>query len=202
MEALEKTNKNEETALQIAAKYGNEGVVRQLLNFSPRESREMINKRLSILYMAIVEGYTSMVKKMLEIEPSLAYAQFPDGTFPIHVATREGNMDLIRYFTEKHPHCVELLDPHGRNLFHIAAEENHKDLFRDMLIRCTNVELNNARDYKGNTPLHIAAMKGHRSIMRAIWENNCSAETVQNKEGLTPFQLSARQLKVTEVCLN
>ncbi|KAF3321408.1 ankyrin repeat-containing protein [Carex littledalei] len=123
--------------------------------------------------------------------------------YPVHVAARMGNMGLAIHFIEKYPNFAELLDSRGRNFFHIVAEENLSNL-RDFfwnIFKVTSVgeiivKMNNAMDYEGNTPWHIAAMGGRSKVMRAIWENkkNHVAETIRNNEGITPFELSARQL--------
>ncbi|XP_078154298.1 uncharacterized protein LOC144549436 [Carex rostrata] len=203
-DAIKEIDKNGDTPFHVAAKHGHVHVIRKLMEWDPKIAHRVNNEMLCPLYIAIMKNYTRMVKEMLEVDPTLAYIPFSDGMFPVHLAACMGNIELVIHFIKQYPNCAKLLDPRGRNLFHIAAEKNQAKFFTN-LFEDTNMgrmikQMNNATDNEGNASLHIAAMKGHESIMKAIWKKRMciDAEKIRNNEGLTPFELSTRQLKTNE----
>ncbi|KAJ4780482.1 Ankyrin repeat protein family-like protein [Rhynchospora pubera] len=203
-DALGKTNENEDTAFHVAANHNHKGVVSELMKLDPQAAYEENKQGFSPLYIAIVEDHTSSVIAMLQVDATLACTQFSDGTFPVHVAARRGNAELVEHFLREYPDYAKLLDSCGRNLFHMAAEQGNSDVFTEVfaLAKDDNPQISqmvesmiNARDYEGNTPLHLAAMKGHESVMTAILDklNYAQAAQVQNRKGETAFNLSFDQ---------
>ncbi|XP_078154787.1 protein ACCELERATED CELL DEATH 6-like [Carex rostrata] len=202
-DALEEINEQGDTAMHVATKHGHIDCGKRLLWLNHEILYKVNNEMLSAIHIAITKGYTEMVKYMLAVDPTLGRTQFPDEVFPVHLIALTGNANLVIHFMEMYPNHAELLDSRGRNIFHIAAEENHKIVFLEIFTKSfANKEkagrMNNAVDYEGNTPMHIAAMKGHTSIVRVIWESKSQidifAERFPNNEGLTPFEVSLRQL--------
>ncbi|KAJ4806961.1 Ankyrin repeat protein family-like protein [Rhynchospora pubera] len=204
-DALGETIENGDTALHVAAKHNNESVVSELLRLDPQAASKKNKQGFSPLYIAIVEDHTWSVKAMLQVDTTLACTQFLDATFPVHVAARRGNVKLVKHFLQEYPEYAKLLDSCGRNLFHMAAEQNHSKVFTELfaLTKDDSSQINqmvqsmiNARDYEGNTPLHLAAMKGHKSVMTAILYklNYDRAALVPNRKGKTAFDLSYDQV--------
>ncbi|KAJ3698430.1 hypothetical protein LUZ61_002135 [Rhynchospora tenuis] len=204
-DALGKTNENGDTALHVAANHDHSGVVSQLMMLDPQAAYKKNKQGFSPLYIATVKGYTDLVQDMLKADINLACTQFSDGSFPIHLAAHMGNTELVEHFLQEYPDDSTLLDPCRRNLFHMAAEEEAADVFTRVFALTENdsphisqmVEsMINALDYEGNTPLHIAAMKGHKSVMREIWDklNQKREALLRNQNGETAFGVSYNQL--------
>ncbi|KAJ3670375.1 hypothetical protein LUZ60_010699 [Juncus effusus] len=207
--------RNQKTAVETPLQNtGTNGKVTQMPN-SAAESAD-ISKTEPIHFLAST-GSASVVEILLESDPNLAYLPDCKGLFPIHLAARAGNVEMITLFIEMFPDTGELLDHRGRNFFHIAAEDSMSEVFamllkyknnfynmKGMLIRML-IRMINETDSKGNTPLHLAAEKGYKSVVETICVISISFEKkilpngidldLQNKKGLTPFDISMIQIK-------
>ncbi|XP_075665021.1 protein ACCELERATED CELL DEATH 6-like [Castanea sativa] len=80
---------------------------------------------------------------------------------------------------------IELLKEEGQNILHVAAMFGKVKVVTYMLKRHDlNVEmLINNKDQNGNTPLHLATMKGHpRVVWHLTWDKRVDLKAL-NKEG-------------------
>ncbi|KAJ3691387.1 hypothetical protein LUZ61_020551 [Rhynchospora tenuis] len=137
-DVLGETNGNGDTALHVAANHNHlQGVVCQLMRLDPQVAYKRNKQGFSPLYIAIVEGHTSLVRTMLEVDIILACTKFSDGTFPVHVAARMGNGALVEHYSREYPDYAKLRDSCGRNLFHMAAEHRHSKVLTKETHHCT-----------------------------------------------------------------
>jgi ankyrin repeat protein len=202
-DVLGETNYHGKTASYIAVKHGHERIFHKLMNL---DRTTVCKEGISLLHLAISKGCTSVVDALLNYNPDLVYHQESNGSFPIHLAVHAQNVELVLYFLKCYPDSGGLLNSAGQNAFHIAAEKNMSDVFTKQFKLSENSphlfkmvsRMVNATDNEGNTPLHIAAMKGCRSIMLSISEankKNNEQYLQRNYKGLTPFDLSVMHIK-------
>jgi ankyrin repeat protein len=195
-DALRQANCKGDTALHEAAIHNHGGICCELMKLDRHMACQANKQGLSALYIAIIEGHNSVVESMLQVDTTLVYTQFSDGMYPVLVAAKMGNKKLVFQFLEKHPRCVEFVDPRGRNIYHMAAEQEDEKLITELSYSDEHKGLLDATDYGGNTPLHIAAMEGHKWVMFALWKKmSDDCNNAPNKKGQTPFDLSAIQMK-------
>ncbi|XP_078159097.1 protein ACCELERATED CELL DEATH 6-like isoform X2 [Carex rostrata] len=197
-DVLQETNEKGETALHVAVKHDFAYICCKLMLLDSEIAYHVNKEMFSPFHIAIDEKHDFVAEQMLCVDPILACTKLTGGMFPVHLAARKNNLLMVLYFMKNFPDYAQLVDSRGRNLCHFVAEEAKGDeffceLFRDYKVMTTR--MNNATDYEGNTPLHIATMKGHMWTMRSIWRMaNCIAETIINNRGLTPYEVSKKQL--------
>jgi ankyrin repeat protein len=89
----------------------------------------------------------------------------------VHIAAYKGHAKTIIVFLQKCIDSYQLLDNSGKNFFHMSAEENRLEVFEQLLGKSTEKldipgideifrNMINSGDCRGNTPLHLAVLKG------------------------------------------
>ncbi|XP_073004787.1 protein ACCELERATED CELL DEATH 6-like isoform X2 [Typha latifolia] len=208
--ALRARNRDGRTALHEAARNGHVDVAVELMSADPGladmvDHAEIANELLkwnqilakitdksgsTPLHYAASAKNDKMVKLLLEHDTCLAYISDLDGLFPVHVAATMGRVGVISAFIEQCPDLDELLDNKGRNLLHTAVEHKSTAIVRYICERSELVKLMNARDYEGNTHLHLAVRNEDQDIVSLLIRNKRVCLNIMNNEGLTPLDLS------------
>lgn len=76
----------------------------------------------------------------------------------------------------------------GQTPLHFAAEENEEVALEEHISRGCEV---NAVDERGNTALHVAARKGHVSIIKVLLRHRAEPDT-RNRDGKLPLDLAKK----------
>ncbi|TSJ81215.1 MAG: ankyrin repeat domain-containing protein [Candidatus Cardinium sp.] len=93
--------------------------------------------------------------------------------------------------------AVQTLDEHDNAAIHVAAERDNLDDFKRLITENPKV-LETVNKY-GNTPLHIAALRGHIALVKWIveWIKNDPTSSnllnIQNNNGHIPAHQAARK---------
>ena len=147
----------------------------------------------SVLLYAISNGYATLVHKIVHLETDIVYSLRFDDAF--RHACKKCNSDIIMDLLtlyEKIPFDISG-DPSPLHM--VVNQEIEHDKIVNML--CKAKVSVGERDQDGNTPLHIAAERGHILITKLLLKYNASA-CCQNLKGQTPLHLAAKGY--TNIC--
>jgi ankyrin repeat protein len=145
------------------------------------------------LHYAVSVKNMDAVELLLKKDKTSAYIADSYGLFPVHVAANLGFLDVIARLLELCPDSDQLVDAQGKSFFHIAVKEKKVHLVRWV---CNNSKLTrvmNAKDFEGNTPMHLAVKTGHLKTFAVLLKSKMVDTGVMNKRGLTPLDLAAAQ---------
>ena len=156
------------------------------------------------LHIAAGMGNVKLVKLFLENRTSPAYVKDQKGLCAFHIAAKEGNVLVMEELITGCPDIYELLDNRGRTALHVAAENGWPEAVNFFLKKPDLKGLINEQDEEGNTPMHLAAVKGRYKILLKL--AGCrDVETNQvNKEGLTTMDKNCSSINlriILQVCL-
>ena len=166
-----------ETALQIAAKYGDKEMVKLLL------TQPNIKVDFESLYNALHNGFGAVAIAILNRNPKLAKVEI-DGENAMHSSVLTGDAEMI-------PALISLLIKYGADInhrdekegltaLHLAAHHGLRDVCAELL-KQERIKVD-ILDKGGFTPLHHAASTGEIECCRILLEKGADAEkTVKGK---------------------
>ena len=129
-----------------------------------------------------------LIKNSTTIHPKDEY-----GLTPLHYAAKYGYISvcqmLLEKFTDKNPKCQLDETP-----FLLAVESNNYFVCELIIRKCKEsyprrdlFTIINSPDNEGITPLHVAAYKGKKELVRLIMENVVDDEAMKSSYLLKPF---------------
>ncbi|KAK7818401.1 ankyrin repeat-containing protein [Quercus suber] len=122
------------------------------------------------------------------------------GWIPLHYAAHFGHVEVVKLFLKENISLAYIGDRERMTTLHISAKEGHHVVIKTLIAECPDTcelldnkyrtavhYLINEQDKDGNTPFHLAAMKGHCEllIMLAYKYNRRIAWMALNKDGLS-----------------
>ncbi|XP_078150752.1 protein ACCELERATED CELL DEATH 6-like [Carex rostrata] len=183
-----------QTALHVAVlEYSR--IVCPLLEWNKSLATEVDDMKSTPLHYAASVGNLETVKLLLgddEIKKA-AYMADKNGLFPIHTAAKCGKSSIIKELIKQFPDSDELLDTQGRNVLHLAILSGKGYTIVRMGHNHTFLRMLNARDYQGNTPLHLAGERRQYRIVRFLISMKMVYSSIMNRNGLTPVDLALKQ---------
>ncbi|KAJ4760805.1 Ankyrin repeat protein family-like protein [Rhynchospora pubera] len=180
-----------QTALH-AAVLEHTGITNELLAWNKTLATVVDDTGSTPLHYAASVGNRATVKLLLQHETPAAFMEDKDGLFPIHIAAKCGRALVIKEMIEKYPDSDELLDKEGRNFLHLAIVSGKGNIIGHICQNDTFFRMLNARDYQGNTPLHLAAERGEFRFVRYLISMKMVYSSVMNRNCLTPVDLAIK----------
>uniref|UniRef100_A0A2N9EJV5 PGG domain-containing protein n=1 Tax=Fagus sylvatica TaxID=28930 RepID=A0A2N9EJV5_FAGSY len=97
----------------------------------------------------------------------------------------KGNVNAMEVLITACPDIYELLDNKSRTALHVAAENGESEAVNFFLERRDLKGLIHEQDQEGNTPMHLAAIKGHHKVLLILARHTHRDIdiNVMNKEG-------------------
>ena len=96
-----------------------------------------------------------------------------------------------------------MLDNRGRTALHAAVESGEHEAVSFFMNRPEFEVLINEQDEEGNTPIHLAAIKGHDKVVSILKEGRGLDLNAKNKDGFTIMDIFWFQKEleyIQEVC--
>ncbi|MFW2403208.1 MAG: ankyrin repeat domain-containing protein [Gammaproteobacteria bacterium] len=169
-------------ALRIAAAFGNDEIVRSLLDHGiPVDNRDV--EGLSALMYAANSGQTVMVAALLDRGAALD-AQSDDGWAALILAAEKDHRDTVEVLIERGA-AIDTCINQGWSALMFAVNDDHADIAKLLL---KNGADPNRQSDEGRTALMIAAERNDVNLVRSLLDHGASADQ-EDSEGRTAQEL-------------
>nr|XP_023017767.1 rabankyrin-5 [Leptinotarsa decemlineata] len=181
--------------IHLAARYGNETLVRSLILAGARVDDRDAQKRTA-LHVASEAGNGPAVSALLQNNADCDAVDVENDN-ALHIAVREGHLNVVRVLLTESTIDAEANNLKGRNPLHELCKlgKENAAAICELFLECMpNYPINNP-DIMGNSPLLLAYMKGHANLCRVLVKANACLST-ENCERITIFnyQVPSKQL--------
>lgn len=170
------------------------------------------------LYFAIWGNHFSTVKLLLDQGANVNVADHIYGMTPLHLAAKafEGRESIVKILLAKNSENVDAQDNYGDTALLIAAAIGNSKVVEILLEKGANMSQKNSQgktafdltkneecmfllgnihkaDKDGNTPLHLASLKGYESIVKILIVRSPENVNIQDKCGQTSLILASKK---------
>ncbi|XP_030748322.1 tyrosine-protein kinase Shark [Sitophilus oryzae] len=153
----------------------------------PHDSRRQGHTNL--LHRATDQGDYTVVTALLKNGYHGFLAKNQNGETAAHLAAKKGQNDILRHFIQREFN-VNLRDAAGFTPLHYACEYNFPATVR-LLIESGNANIQARNTNSGEVPLHVAASKGHKEVIKELLSLNAPVHP-RTKDGNLPIDLARK----------
>lgn len=175
------------TPLHVASAYGNEEVVRLLLNTPRCEPYSKAQDGLLAIEQACIEGHVGSVLAFLEYNSRTENSRTQFSNI-LHYVCQGGHTELMRVLVEGWKFDVNKQDTNGRTPLHIAILYE-KECVRQLLTFKCQID---CVDSKGFTPLFHAVKRNKLSLVQMLLQFGAATDITAN-DGSMPLIHAVQQ---------
>ncbi|KAB1226730.1 hypothetical protein CJ030_MR1G007957 [Morella rubra] len=168
MKMLRMMDKEKNTALHEAGRFGYLKVVKLLIHEDPGLSQFANEYGETPLYMAVARKFSHVASEIIQSTRELQVCGGPLGRTALHAATVRANTGIIKKLLKRFGDLTKHADQNGWTPLHLAAMERWGNLDVAKLLLEYDRDVAYMKDAKGKTPLHLAAYKSKASVMKLI----------------------------------
>ncbi|XP_030467142.1 protein ACCELERATED CELL DEATH 6-like [Syzygium oleosum] len=132
------------------------------------------------LHFAAYDNYLDGVKFLIKKFPTSALEQDGMGYLPIHVACMRDRVGIVKELLQHWTDPAEFAARLGQNILHVSARHGSTATVKYILANPKFGHLINARDFDGNTPLHLAVLHCQPSVLFLARNKKVDLELVNN----------------------
>ncbi|VDM95657.1 unnamed protein product, partial [Thelazia callipaeda] len=184
-----KQSKNGWSPLMEACALGHFGVAKILLHHHARVDVFDENGRTA-LHLAAANGHLELTHLLLTSK-AFVNSKSKTGEAPLHLAAQNGRVKVITMLVQDHGAALEAITLDNRTALHFAARYGQLAVAQRLLALGANP---NARDDKGQTPLHLAAENDYPDVVKLFLkmrQNNRAVLTAIDLNGFTCAHIAA-----------
>lgn len=187
---LERTDREWNRAVTVAAQHGQLGVVKGLLQRGANINATG-RLRMTALHWAAEEGHVQVVAFLLG-EGAQPSSMDPFGMTPLISASLRGHLPVVQLLMRRlGREGLEERGNSGITALHWAARQGHEEVVAFLKSKGPQAA---TRDQDGMTPLMWASDRGHVGVVRLLLEHMGPGELDErNDEGSTALHLAARE---------
>ena len=172
--------------VEEAALFGHEGTVKLLLQSKAKDPAIRTHQLEHALILASIKGRRDVILTLLEVGVNINCRGFK-GQTPLLFAIDNEQIPSTRLLIRRGA-GQDISDDDGTLPLFLAAERGFDTIVGE-LIRHDGNKKSDVRNAKGDTPLCLAAAKGHEKVCRVLLEGGATAEFA-NKYGDTAMDLA------------
>ena len=168
-----------QTPLHWASTCGKLEAVRELLRLGAQASMTVVaGKYGTPLHLAAIKGHKEIVSVLLDAGCPIDVVDVEGGS-ALHYAAEGGTVGVIDVLVKRSLVDVNRKDNDGWTPLHAASAFGKLEVVRELLRLGANASMTVVAGEYG-TPLHQAALKGHKEIVSVLLDAGCPIEVVNS----------------------
>ncbi|GMG98223.1 hypothetical protein Nepgr_000063 [Nepenthes gracilis] len=191
-ELLSKQNQSGETALYVAAEYGQVDIIREMINYyDPVAASIKARNGYDAFHIAAKQGELAILKTLMETHPDLSMTYDTTNTTALQTAATQGHIEVVNFLLESGSGLAAIARSNGKTALHAAARNGHLEVVKALMEKEPNMATR--ADKKGQTALHMAVKGQNLEVVEELIKVDPSSVNMVDAKGNTPLHVATRK---------
>ncbi len=185
MDTIPKSFGDGRNLVQWACEKGLSNTVSKISDEIKKELNDTNSEGRTPLFLASMNGHTSVVKQLLKLKPDLGKKD-NNGETALLAACWNGHGDVVNALIDAGA-STSMVDESGQTALHLASWQGHLKVVNLLIENKLDV---NAKTSSGYTPLHGAAWQGKLDVAKVLLKAGAKVDP-KDSDGSTPLHKAA-----------